>query len=311
MNKLTLLIISFSFAFFNVANASSTVKIKVIDDENSPVEGASVEIFFMNNDPEDDFLGYTGGDGRAQATGNPIWGSRIYVEKQGSYKTKVKANNDNHDRSVILRKMINPVPMYARTMELKLPEKGKVYGFDFEQGDLVVPYGSGIKNHIFFSVEGNRQDVTNYDEKFKVSFSSIHDGIKKYGSEEEVYGSEFKFPYSAPVNGYKNQLDHSAKATVIEKKYRREMFTEETYDRFILGYVFRVNTKVDAEGNTISANYGKIRGEIEGDTNSKGGGGYVRFTYYYNPVANERSLEFDPKRNLFTNLNQQENVREP
>ena len=291
-----------------------SVKLKVHDSETlQPVADADVVMSFLLPKGSNTAKGITNSKGALRLTAWGGLGVGIYVKKDGYYPSSRKIGRQKSFQTVSLnlRPIKHPVPMYARTMELKLPEKGKVYGFDFEQGDLVVPYGSGIKNHIFFSVEGNRQDVTNYDEKLKVSFPSIHDGIKKYGSEEKVYGHEFKFPYNAPVNGYENQLDHSAKATVIEEKYRREMFTEETYDRFILGYVFRVNTKVDAEGNTISANYGKIRGEIEGDTNGKGGGGYVRFTYYYNPVANQRSLEFDPKRNLFTNLNQQENVREP
>jgi hypothetical protein len=35
------------------------------------------------------------------------------------------------------------------------------------------------------------------------------------------------------------------------------------------------------------------------------------FTYYLNPTPNDRNLEFDPKRNLFTNLKDEERVTAP
>lgn len=35
------------------------------------------------------------------------------------------------------------------------------------------------------------------------------------------------------------------------------------------------------------------------------------FTYYLNPTPNDRNIEFDPKRNLFTNLSSSEEVRDP
>jgi hypothetical protein len=37
----------------------------------------------------------------------------------------------------------------------------------------------------------------------------------------------------------------------------------------------------------------------------------VGFTYYLNPMPNDRNVEFDPKRNLFTNLKPEEQVAAP
>lgn len=37
----------------------------------------------------------------------------------------------------------------------------------------------------------------------------------------------------------------------------------------------------------------------------------LRFTYYLNPTPNDRNVEFDPKRNLFTNLKSDERVTAP
>ena len=42
-----------------------------------------------------------------------------------------------------------------------------------------------------------------------------------------------------------------------------------------------------------------------------GGKAWLKFTYYLNPAPNDRNLEFDPKRNLFTNLSPREVVSAP
>ncbi|HEY5893154.1 MAG TPA: hypothetical protein VIT91_07975 [Chthoniobacterales bacterium] len=53
-------------------------------------------------------------------------------------------------------------------------------------------------------------------------------------------------------------------------------------------FLFRVRTVLDAKGKVISARYGKIYP-----------GSDFRIAYYFNPTPNSRTLEYDPKRNLF------------
>ena len=65
--------------------------------------------------------------------------------------------------------------------------------------------------------------------------------------------------------------------------------------------VFRVRTVLDDKGNIISARYGKIYGPIEYGDSDSNQGGRVSFTYYLNPMDNDRNLEFDPSRNLLAN----------
>src|SRR5204863_9024831 len=72
-----------------------------------------------------------------------------------------------------------------------------------------------------------------------------------------------------------------------------------TYDPQKHGYFFRIRTSVHASGKIVSANYGKIYGD------------FMDFTYYLNPTPNDRNIEFDPKRNLFTNLKANERVTQP
>jgi hypothetical protein len=64
-------------------------------------------------------------------------------------------------------------------------------------------------------------------------------------------------------------------------------------------YYFRVRTKLDENGNVVSARYGKIYGD------------FMQFSYYLNPTPNDRNVEFDPKQNLITSLKFDEGVSQP
>ena len=73
---------------------------------------------------------------------------------------------------------------------------------------------------------------------------------------------------------------------------------ESNWDEY-RNYYFRVRTKLDENGNVVSARYGKIYGD------------FMQFSYYFNPTPNDRNVEFDPKQNLMTNLKPDEGVNEP
>ena len=90
------------------------------------------------------------------------------------------------------------------------------------------------------------------------------------------------------MNGYKNKLTFLIDRT--PGKRLRETLAQDEY------LIFRVRTKIDNDGNIISANYGKIYGPIQF------GGGRptdrpITFTYYFNPDGTP-NLEYDPKKDL-------------
>ena len=76
-------------------------------------------------------------------------------------------------------------------------------------------------------------------------------------------------------------------------------------------YFFRIRTEVNEDGEVDYALYGKIYGDIEfGGAGQEGS--YLKVNaYYLNPTPNDLNLEFDPEKNLFTNLPSDEEVREP
>ncbi|MBR6021001.1 MAG: hypothetical protein IK066_01125 [Kiritimatiellae bacterium] len=69
-----------------------------------------------------------------------------------------------------------------------------------------------------------------------------------------------------------------------------------------LNYHLRVRTRLDERGNVIDAQYGKIYMDFEAKSNPNVPC-FGDFTYYLNPVPNDRNVEFGE--NLFKNLDVQ------
>jgi hypothetical protein len=240
---------------------------------------------------------YRGGGGR-------YWFKSIEAEKWQPWNPMVE---------VVLRPILNPIPMYAkRTGNLTLPQVGKSIGYDLMIGDWAMPYGKGLKSDLIFRLERKpdrtvktadyyKRDVKLFDATLTVSFSNPDDGIQAISTNNEYIGCEFDIPRSAPEDGYATNL--------TERTYR------ESADQQIvlpveerLGYFYRVRA-VKQDGKIVSARYGKM-GNINFDViNSPTA--IINFTYYLNPEPNSRNMEFDPKRDLFKNLKDSEQVSAP
>ncbi len=92
-----------------------------------------------------------------------------------------------------------------------------------------------------------------------------------------------KLPHEAPVDGYQPTWHYTANTY------------SPTTLRDNVGFFLRTRVKLDENGNIISANYAKVIGDFRFSPAN----GAMQFLYYFNPVPNDRNLEFDPKRNLF------------
>jgi hypothetical protein len=127
----------------------------------------------------------------------------------------------------------------------------------------------------------------------EVRFPNDGDGIVKFEIPKHRYASKFHSDYYAPVEGYINELRFYS--------YRIEGHLHYTnYERWA-NYYFRIRTKFDHQGDVISANYGKIYGELNSHDNIA----------YLNPTPNDRNVEFDPLWNLFMFLENDEKVWTP
>ncbi|MEI6084594.1 MAG: hypothetical protein WCS70_09865 [Verrucomicrobiota bacterium] len=214
----------------------------------------------------------------------------------------------NPTLEIVLKKKSDPVPLYARKIEVwqgviadALLTTNSV-GFDLLKGDWLPPYGKGEVADFIFSLKQKLGDMTPdriqiFDSEFVVGFSNKTDGIQSAYADPQG-GSILRLPRMAPQDGYIPYLVRH-----ISQNGRGRQGDLPRADQ---NYFFRVRTKRDDTGKIVSALYGKIHGEFEWGLR-----GQLGFTYYLNPTPDEHNLEFDPKRNLFKKLKSLEQVHDP
>jgi hypothetical protein len=205
--------------------------------------------------------------------------------------------------NLVVSPIFNPIPMYARKVgvmggDLTLPAKNTPIGFDLVAADWVAPYSKGTSADVIFTLS----DIgsTNATQKptesaLTISFPNKGDGIQSVIGPEKNQGSAFRLLRYAPEGGYQ--------ATFVQKHSQVWVHGRLQENQ---NYFFRVRTLLDESGNVKSALYGKISGPIQFWDNAG-----LEFTYYLNPTPNDRNMEFDPKKNLFTNLPILEQVTAP
>jgi hypothetical protein len=182
----------------------------------------------------------------------------------------------------------------------------KLVGYDLVTGDMVSPYGKGTIPDMEFSwkptVYTNQEKALpgSYSWHFDVRMTNIVDGIfkgKPDGSIGGKRGSSYISGYESPAEGYSAIV--SLYRNVRANSNGRGSLVDGNDDEHYL-YYFRIRTQTNEMGQITNALYGKIYGRING-----------RFAYYLNSTPNDRNVEFDPERNLFTNLKSTERVTAP
>lgn len=282
------------------------ITIKVVNEDGKPLENIPVGVGFERNTGSGVTSaavdGLTNSNGKFSAHGKST--SYVYYRislpsyyvSQGKYRFEKKIGKKwqpwNPEIRLVLRKIEKPVPMYARQFVGVLPLKDKDIGCDLVANDWVKPFGKGTHNDIVFHLKKKYNNDGDYSADLSIKFSGKNDGFIKY--DLNMYnGSEFKLPRYAPADGYAKQFERH----VIRPPGRS--LQDDQNDN--VGYVFRVRSAIPG-----SVMYGKIQRDIGLRAGGKGTAG-IDFTYYLNP-DHTRNLEFDPKRNLFTDLKSFERV---
>lgn len=259
--------------------------VRVIDENQKPVEDAKVGIWYYVNVPlgqseqSQKVEGSTDTNGifRAshQNTGSIDLG--FQASKQGYYPsktsyqfTKFKDSDPKKwipDITLMIKRMRTPVAMYARAVNLGVPVLDKPVGFDFTAGDWTSPFGKGANSDILFTLHPAKS-ATGQSSLLTITFPNRGDGIQEFAIDRSMGNSDLLSAREAPAEGYQPefvQIDNRGS------------------DR---NYYFRIRTILDEHGNIKSALYGKIYGD------------FMQFRYFLNPTANDRNVEFDPKKNL-------------
>jgi hypothetical protein len=210
-------------------------------------------------------------------------GHEFYV--QGQYDDDRMASNRNPLITLVLKKVIRPVPMYANRVDIahtKKPAFDKPIGFDLTIGDWVVPYGKGTNSHMFFAWQVDEDGNGGWDSRMTITFPNPGDGIQEFELPGQLGspGSELRSPQQAPAQGY-----HSV--WVKWNSWHPNRPGTNTYDHLRKNYFLRVQTVLDENGKITNSVYGKIYGDFD-----------EVVWMYLNPEPNSRDIEFDPKRNL-------------
>lgn len=301
-------------------------EVRVVFSHITPVTGRKEKIVTESTDEE----------GKVSASGSANLGMSLDVKKDGYYSYGLRpalrdefAENKSSapiDKRVILRRIIDPIGLHTKRVfdsstihgdYVPIPVEGEWIGFDFEKGDWLKPHGTGENADILFRYnkefkgfrespwrtldqrrESNRKKFErlglHWDEEVFKKQGGLWDGVLEIGFPGEKEGivkvedafnvhSVLRMPHQAPEEGYAESHSYSVNHEEPPANARDD-----------IGYFLRTRVVLDRQGNIESANYAKIYGEIDFRAI-----GAISFTYYYNPVANDRNLEFDPKQNLF------------
>lgn len=271
-----------------ITGAPWRVTLKVVNANGLPVADAKASIGYTKNplpgqivrdsrDLSREITGLTDENGIFKASHTDVsWNLGIDIHKSGYYPTHVNYNlflpgqfnspkvkkNRNPAITVVLKKILHPIPMYAKGVlgGPRPPVFNKPVGYDMMAGDWVAPYGKGTNTDIIFTTQ-----KTGNDYKFIVSFPNRDDGIQEYIAPEADKGSALRSPYEAPATGYGHRFVRDA------NNYNENRC-----------YFFRIRTG--------SGENGPLYGKIYGD--------FMEFSYYLNPTPNSRNIEFNPKDDL-------------
>ena len=326
---------SITFLLFLIVSTSiyalPTAKftIKVVDENNLPVEGANVGVGYYS--PKKFGWGSTSAGDKGLTDADGIFISKGETEqlvsygarKEGYYSSRYKFDKFTGVEGIIgfrkwqpwnpvltikLKKKINPVSLYAtRTLPLiEWPKTTKKVAYDLIERDWVIPYGKGVARDFIFTLEQERANSgDDYKVIFKVDFSNSGDGIISVYQDKNS-GSALRLDHLAPDNGYSSGLVLSYEK--LPDKFYRSGHGDERTDQ---NYYFRIRTKLNEEGNVVSAYYGKIHDGFNFSKIPRKGKNLLGFTYYLNPNENDRNLEFDPEKNLFKSLTSDQRVHKP
>lgn len=279
----------------------ATVYLEVVDEKGNPVPNADMQVAFEGYQWEENSVVAmkTDKQGTLIAKGWPKAEYMATVEvtskAAGYYQSQITAGSGTEHEfhlKLHIRKKENPIAMYAKNLELELPEQRKDIGFDFQKGDWVKPYGKGeVVDCIFYGTKAY-EDTHSFKTSVIMSFVGEKSGllVDPIVGAEVTKQSRFKTSRMAPLKGYQQTKEFVR----VLGNGSREGSTKET------NYIFRSRVVLDQEGKIESCHYGKMIDAVEVARRSgfPDGNPIVAFTYYFNPTPNDRNLEFEPMLNL-------------
>lgn len=286
--------------------AVTNVRIKIVDDEDSPIADATVNVLMgmLNNAQSHWIRGVTDTNGvfglEGKTCGNEII---ITISKNGYYDSNrtlcyvdMRARHSVKDgkwqpwgkeERIVLRKVRNPTKLiYPRDQcfDSDLNVTNENIGYDMEIGDWIHPFGKGMVAdfYVMFLSDGGTPMTSKYS-VLHISFPKPNGAAYIQNLQEQ---SEFKGVYEAETNRFADLSVSLENRRVDNSHYRRRQLG----DKDIL--VIRSRCIVDEYGKIVSANYSSLN--YFTFSTSYNSPGCCRLSYYFNPTPNDTNLE--PKR---------------
>lgn len=276
-------------------------QVLVVDDEGVAISNALVVVGFANNlvtgQGNTVQTGMTDSQGVLKITGSCKYEITITAHKDGYYKGwhTIKPNESNKLTSsnngiwdipsngyvVKLKKIRNPItlnkcPKGGVTKDL--PETENWVAYDFEKWDFCPPYGGGSFADVLMRFSKEIDEGNSDCFVFEMSFTN-NPYAGCYVLKKDEY-SDLMFDYAARTNdnAYVDHLTYFFEKGNSESRRRITLESDEYM-------VVRTRTKVDSDGNLLSAHYGLLCGKIRFTR---------RFRFpigFFNPNPNDPNLE--------------------
>jgi len=288
--------------------ADAKLTFSVTDANGRRVPDATVAAFFSIFEKTTKKTGNTDGSGLFVTEGKTANRLNYSVKKDGYYDTQathVFSQRNGFDVvkgkwipwnptvKVILKEKRNPIPMYVQRVTIVLPKKDEAFGYDFEKGDWVPPHGKGGQSDLFFMCSfEERGALLDYKSELVITAAQKGEGMIVNNTDTE---SQFLSRHEAQENGYEPQVYFVTDRT--PSKILQNIELEKT--EYL---TFRSRILRDDNGNIISSNYGKIYGISYGRVDATSGKVSITLLYYFNPIPNDRNIEYDPNENLFDKM---------
>lgn len=323
MKKIYLLMLLSSFAAnAQIQGPEVNAGVRVLDEAGRPITNTQVRVWFDSMKTSNVFdgtktegvSGQSDMSGEFSATHKALGEFGVKVEKEGYYLGQDRVILDKHKDGkwdpfhqvieVKLRKKGSPIPMYAKRLEyFEMPTTNSPVGYDLMAGDWVSPHGKGTTSDLVFTLQKEFWSGFDFNWDLSIKFSGEGNGWQAISPADESPQSELRFPRTAPAEGY-------AFASMFLGGSRGTRGSWETNSTTATNYFFRIRTEYDSNKQIKSALYGKLLGPIQVNVQHTKTA-RLDFTYYLNPTALDRNMEFDPKKNLFKNLTGMEQVQKP
>ncbi|MGD9874056.1 MAG: hypothetical protein AB7T27_07265 [Kiritimatiellia bacterium] len=295
--------------------ARGKISLHITDTDGINVTNANVNVAFSNQRKGATILdGMSDNNGFYIAVGTSDGDLNYTVTNVGCYRTsghywfylwKEECVEDgrwipwNPVLPVTLKRIVNPIPMYARRVDIEIPEQNKPLGYDLEKADWIAPYGKGVVADFNIIFTDQREGIQHFWKSLTFRAVNPLEGLIVQKMDEF---STFVSAYNAPIENYLLEYAFERKRTRTEILISKSINDNEYF-------ILRSRVTTNTEGVITSARYSKIYGPIEyaaGKQKNR-----LRFIYYFNPTPNDRNLEFDPQQNLFGKLPSGEAVYKP